>query len=165
MPGTRSFFAVGEFDGRIIVAGGHDENKNALSTAWEYDASLDEWTELSRISQERDECQGMVIGSEFWVVSGYRTDNQGAFEGSAELMDLKTGEWSRVEEAWKASQCPRSSVGIGKEKKLLSWADRDSAIRARWKTYQYRLSIRVFRVRTIWLLGGYLNLKCKLFPF
>ncbi|XP_022743672.1 F-box/kelch-repeat protein At2g44130-like [Durio zibethinus] len=129
MPETRSFFATGALDGRVIVAGGHDENKNALSTAWEYDVRRDEWTELSRMSQERDECQGMVIGSEFWVVSGYKTDNQGGFEGSAELLDLETGEWSRVEEAWRASQCPRSCVGVGKDKKLFCWADRDSAIR------------------------------------
>ncbi|TYG54036.1 hypothetical protein ES288_D09G157100v1 [Gossypium darwinii] len=129
MPETRSFFAPGGFEGRIIVAGGHDENKNALSTAWEYDVDRDEWTELARMSQERDECQGMVIGSEFWVVSGYRTDNQGGFEGSAELMDLRTGEWRRSEEAWKASQCPRSCVGVGKEKKLFYWGDCDSAIR------------------------------------
>ncbi|XVF75992.1 hypothetical protein PTKIN_Ptkin13bG0231800 [Pterospermum kingtungense] len=129
MPETRSFFAAGEFDGRIVVAGGHDENKNALSTAWEYDVNRDEWTELARMSQERDECQGMVIGSEFWVVSGYRTDNQGGFEDSAEFMDLKTGQWSRLEEVWKANQCPRSCVGVGKEKKLFNWADCDSAIR------------------------------------
>ncbi|KAB2066126.1 hypothetical protein ES319_A09G138000v1 [Gossypium barbadense] len=129
MPETRSFFAPGGFEGRIIVAGGHDENKNALSTAWEYDVNRDEWTELARMSQERDECQGMVIGSEFWVVSGYRTDNQGGFEGSAELMDLRTGEWRRIEEAWKESQCPRSCVGVGKEQKLFYWGDCDSAIR------------------------------------
>ncbi|XWS43285.1 hypothetical protein CRYUN_Cryun16bG0089900 [Craigia yunnanensis] len=129
MPETRSFFAAGELDGRVIVAGGHDENKNALSTAWEYDVSNDEWTELTRMSQQRDECQGMVIGSEFWAVSGYRTDNQGGFEGSAELMDLRTGQWRRVDEAWKARQCPRSCVGVGKEKKLFCWADCDSAIR------------------------------------
>ncbi|XVF07438.1 hypothetical protein REPUB_Repub06bG0138800 [Reevesia pubescens] len=129
MPETRSFFAAGELNGRVIVAGGHDENKNALSTAWEYDVSRNEWTELARMSQERDECQGMVIGSKFWAVSGYRTDNQGGFEGSADLMDLETGQWSRVEETWKARQCPRSCVGIGKEKKLFCWADCDSALR------------------------------------
>ncbi|XP_022766862.1 F-box/kelch-repeat protein At2g44130-like [Durio zibethinus] len=129
MPETRSFFATGELDGRIIVAGGHDENKNALSTAWEYDVNRDEWTELTRMSQERDECQGMVIGSEFWAVSGYRTDIQGGFEGSAEFLDLGTGQWSRVEEAWEPSQCPRSCVGVEKEKTLFCWADCDSAIR------------------------------------
>ncbi|TYI87007.1 hypothetical protein E1A91_D04G107100v1 [Gossypium mustelinum] len=128
MPETRSFFAAGELDGRIIVACGHDEHKNALRTAWEYDARMDEWKELKPMSEERDECQGVVIGSEFWMVSGYRTDNQGQFEGSAEVMELETGQWVRVEEAWKASQCPRSCVGVGKEK-LFSWADCDSAIR------------------------------------
>ncbi|KAK8990111.1 hypothetical protein V6N11_008627 [Hibiscus sabdariffa] len=50
MPGTRSFFAAGGFEGRVVVAGGHDENKNTLSTAWEYDISGDEWAELSRMS-------------------------------------------------------------------------------------------------------------------
>ncbi|MBA0838048.1 hypothetical protein Goarm_010145 [Gossypium armourianum] len=90
---------------------------------------MDEWKELKPMSEERDECQGVVIGSEFWVVSGYRTDNQGQFERSAEVMELETGQWVRVEEAWKASQCPRSCVGVGKEKKLFSWADCDSAIR------------------------------------
>ncbi|OMO68741.1 Kelch repeat type 1 [Corchorus olitorius] len=129
MPETRSFFAAGEFDGRVIVAGGHDENKNALRTAWAYDVSKDEWIELTGMSQERDECQGMVIGSEFWVVSGYRTDNQGGFEGSAEVLDLGSGQWRLVEEAWKASQCPRSCVGVGKEKKLFSWAECDAAVR------------------------------------
>ncbi|KAK6244022.1 hypothetical protein QUC31_010431 [Theobroma cacao] len=129
MPETRSFFAAGELNGRVIVAGGHDENKNALSTAWEYDVIRDEWTQLTPLSQERDECQGVMIGSDFWVVSGYRTDNQGRFEGSAELMDLGTGQWRRVEEAWKGSQCPRSCVGVGKEKKFFCWADCDSAIR------------------------------------
>ncbi|TYG73582.1 hypothetical protein ES288_D04G113400v1 [Gossypium darwinii] len=104
MPETRSFFAAGELDGRIIVACGHDEHKNALRTAWEYDARMDEWKD------------------------GYRTDNQGQFEGTAEVMELETVQWVRVEEAWKASQCPRSCVGVGKEK-LFSWADCDSAIR------------------------------------
>ncbi|KAK5835858.1 hypothetical protein PVK06_011571 [Gossypium arboreum] len=130
MSETRSFFAAGELDGRIIVAGGHDEHKNALRTAWEYDARMFEWKELKPMSEERDECQGVGIGSEFWVVSGYCTDNQGQFEGSAEVMELETGQWARVEEAWKASQCPRSCVGVGKEKQLFSWADCDSAIRA-----------------------------------
>ncbi|KAE8700918.1 RNA binding,RNA binding isoform 1 [Hibiscus syriacus] len=129
MPGTRSFFAAGGFEGRVVVAGGHDENKNALNTTWEYDTKRDEWTELTMMSQERDECHGMVIGSEFWVVSGYRTDNQGGFEESAELMDLRTGQWSRVEEVWKASQSPRSCVGVGKDNTLFFWGYRGSRIR------------------------------------
>ncbi|KAK8628817.1 hypothetical protein V6N13_009400 [Hibiscus sabdariffa] len=44
-------------------------------------------------------------------------------------MDLRTGEWSRVEEAWNASQCSRSCVGVGKEKELFYWGDSYSGIR------------------------------------
>ncbi|XP_048321921.2 F-box/kelch-repeat protein At2g44130 [Ziziphus jujuba] len=129
MPETRSFFAVGEMDGRVFVAGGHDESKNALSSAWVYDVRSDEWTELARMDLERDECEGVVIGSEFWVVGGYRTESQGSFEGSAESYDPETGEWRRIEDAWKVSQCPRSCVGVRKDGKLFSWAESDSGVR------------------------------------
>ncbi|XVE75783.1 hypothetical protein DITRI_Ditri12bG0120300 [Diplodiscus trichospermus] len=129
MPETRSFFAAGELGGRVIVAGGHDENKNALSKAWEYNVNRDKWTKLTQMSQKRDECQGIVMGSKFWVVSRYRTENQGGFEKSVEVINVETGKWSRVEAAWKASQSPRSCVGVGKEKKLFSWTNRDPAVR------------------------------------
>ncbi|XP_039003446.1 uncharacterized protein LOC120130237 [Hibiscus syriacus] len=68
----------------------------------------------------------MVIESVFWVVSDYRTENQGGFEESAELTDLRTGQWSQIVEVWKASQCPRSCVEIRKKKTLFSWGNRDS---------------------------------------
>lgn len=129
MPDNRSFFAAGEVDGRVIIAGGHDENKNALSSAWAYDVSNDKWTELTRMSQERDECEGVVIGSEFWVVSGYKTERQGMFEGSAESYEFGSGEWKRAENAWKPNHCPRSCVGVGREGKFFSWADSDPEIR------------------------------------
>ncbi|KAL5545603.1 hypothetical protein UlMin_005290 [Ulmus minor] len=129
MPGPRSFFAAGEIDGRIFVAGGHDESKNALRSAWVYAVSSDEWSELGEMSQERDECEGVVIGSRFWVVSGYRTDGQGNFEGSAEWYDPGSGEWGRVEEAWRTSQCPRSNVGVGKDGGLFCWAESDPDVR------------------------------------
>ena len=129
MPEARSFFAAGEIDGRIFVAGGHDESKNALSSAWVYDVGKDEWTELTQMSQERDECEGLVIGSKFWVVSGYRTETQGSFEASAEWYDPDSGEWRRVENAWGTSRCPRSNIGVGKDGKLICWADSDSAVR------------------------------------
>ncbi|KAJ4705504.1 F-box/kelch-repeat protein [Melia azedarach] len=109
--------------------GGHDENKNALSSAWAYDVSNDKWTELTRMSQERDECEGVVIGSEFWVVSGYKTERQGMFEGSAESYEFGSGEWKRAENAWKPNHCPRSCVGVGREGKFFSWADSDPEIR------------------------------------
>lgn len=130
MPETRSFFAAGELGGRIIIAGGHDGSKNALRSAWVYDVRRDEWAELTPMSQERDECEGVVIGSEFWVVSGYKTESQGGFEGSAESYDLGTGQWRRVEDAWTATQCPKSCVGVGNDGKLFCWAESASEVRA-----------------------------------
>ncbi|KAM5559121.1 F-box/kelch-repeat protein [Rosa sericea] len=130
MPEVRSFFAAGELDGRVYVAGGHDENKNALRSARVYDVRADEWGELGGMSEERDECEGLVDGSEFWVVSGYGTDSQGGFVGSAEVYEIGSGRWRRVEDAWRASECPRSCVGIGKDGKLFSWGERDSAVRS-----------------------------------
>lgn len=128
MPEKRSFFAAGELNGKVIVAGGHDENKNALSTAWAYDVRNDDWTELARMSQERDECEGVVIGSEFWVVSGYGTERQGSFERSAEALDVGTGEWRRVEDTWTTGQTPRSCVGVEERGgKLFCWGESEAA--------------------------------------
>ncbi|XP_022775763.1 F-box/kelch-repeat protein At1g15670-like [Durio zibethinus] len=129
MPSKRSFFAIGAYSGRVYIAGGHDENKNASKTAWVYDMRKDEWTQLGEMSQERDECEGVVIGEdEFWVVSGYRTESQGQFDGSADVYGLKSGQWRRVEGVWEHGRCPRSSVGIGKDGKLFDWAELDAAV-------------------------------------
>lgn len=133
MPSKRSFFAIGAFSGRVYIAGGHDENKNALESAWVYDLRKDEWAELTRMSQERDECEGVVIGNEFWVVSGYGTESQGGFEGSADVYDFGSGNWTRMDLVWEPGRCPRSSVGdvVRKDGKLVSWAESDSAVRVR----------------------------------
>lgn len=128
MPSKRSFFAVGANGSKIYIAGGHDENKNALKSAWAYDVSEDEWVELTQMSQERDECEGVVIGNEFWVVSGYKTETQGAFESSCEFYQLDTGEWNRVEGVWKAGKCPRSCVEVGNDGKLVSWPESNSGV-------------------------------------
>ncbi|KAK4486587.1 hypothetical protein RD792_006838 [Penstemon davidsonii] len=131
MPSTRSFFAVGAVEGKVLVAGGHDESKNALSTTWVFDVKKNEWTELTRMSEERDECEGVVSGSEFWVVSGYETETQGMFKSSAEVYDFGSGEWRWVENAWRVSRCPRSCVGVvgGKnETSVICWADLDPAV-------------------------------------
>lgn len=131
MPTNRSFFAVGAVDGRIFIAGGHDENKNALKTAWVLDTKRNEWTELPKMDEERDECEGIIVNgsSEFWVVSGYDTDAQGRFKSSAECLDLGTHQWKRVEEAWGVTQCPRSCVGVNGNGSLRCWAESDSAVR------------------------------------
>ncbi|KAF6155238.1 hypothetical protein GIB67_019764 [Kingdonia uniflora] len=130
MPSKRSFFATAAaLDGRVYVAGGHDECKNALRTAWAYDVREDEWTELTQMSEERDECEGaLVFGGEFWVVSGYATENQGSFVGSAEVYEIATGRWRRVEGAWGAGKCPRGCVGVGKDGGLICLGELDSAV-------------------------------------
>ncbi len=129
MPSSRSFFAVGSSNGKVYVAGGHDDSKNALKTAWVYDLGMDEWTELAQLSEERDECEGVVIGSEFWVVSGYDTDRQGRFKSSAEVLNMETGEWRRVVDAWKTGECPRGRVAVERNGDLTSWAESEPAVR------------------------------------
>ncbi|KAE8098961.1 hypothetical protein FH972_016980 [Carpinus fangiana] len=61
---TRSFFAVGELGGQIIIAGGHDGSKNVLQSAWVYHVRRDEWAKLAPMRQERDETesQGGIEG-------------------------------------------------------------------------------------------------------
>ncbi|KAK9153350.1 hypothetical protein Sjap_000830 [Stephania japonica] len=130
MPSKRSFFAAGATaDGRVLVAGGHDEGKNALSSCWGYDVERDEWAELARMSEERDECEGIVVGNEFWVVSGYGTERQGRFEASAEVYEAGTGRWRRVEGAWGSSRCPRGCVGVGSDGKLVCLAELGGEVR------------------------------------
>ncbi|KAJ4970943.1 hypothetical protein NE237_004042 [Protea cynaroides] len=130
MPSKRSFFAAGAVEGKVFVAGGHDEGKNALSSAWAYDVRTDEWEELSHLTEERDECEGVVVGNEFWVVSGYGTENQGRFKRSAEVYQLGLNRWRRVEEVWVGDRCPRGCVDVGKDGKLICWADADAAVEA-----------------------------------
>ncbi|KAK4266666.1 hypothetical protein QN277_027552 [Acacia crassicarpa] len=129
MPSKRSFFAMGSCGDRVYVAGGHDEGKNALKTASVYNVGEDEWWELPPMSQERDECEGRMVGEEFWVVSGYRTEQQGMFEGWAEAYGLRSGQWRGVEGVWERGRCPRWCVGVGKDGRLVSWGELDSEVR------------------------------------
>ncbi|KAK4783826.1 hypothetical protein SAY86_018194 [Trapa natans] len=131
MPSKRSFFAAAGVGGLVYVAGGHDENKNALSSAWAYDPRRDEWAGLPPLSQARDECGGLAAADsgEFWVVSGYTTERQGAFEGSAEIYNPASGEWRMVDGAWETGRCPRPSTGVARDGQLVSWAESNSEIR------------------------------------
>lgn len=100
---ARSFFACGVVgQSTVYVAGGHDNQKNALRSAEVYDANADEWRMLPAMAEERDECQGLSWegDSRFWVVSGYSTENQGQFRSDAECFDPITGTWSRIEGVW-----------------------------------------------------------------
>ncbi|KAK1259040.1 F-box/kelch-repeat protein [Acorus gramineus] len=133
MPCARSFFAAGAVDGVVYVSGGHDASKNALRTASAYDVGKDVWVGLAEMGEGRDECEGVVVGKEFWVVGGYGTDAQGRFVGSAEVLGLGGGDggWRRVEGVWAEGRCPRGCVGVGGdgERGVVSWADADAAVR------------------------------------
>jgi hypothetical protein len=99
MPGPRrSFFACAAVGGTVYVAGGHDEEKNALRSALAYDPEADAWTEVPEMAAGRDEPRGLCAGGRFLVVGGYPTEAQGRFVGSAEAFDPATSAWAAVRE-------------------------------------------------------------------
>ncbi|CAA7387990.1 unnamed protein product [Spirodela intermedia] len=138
MPAALSFFAcAGTSRGLVFIAGGHDGNKNAQRSAWAYRAREDAWEELPPMADERDECEGLAVAAagdrggaegeekeeDFWVVSGYATDGQGRFSGSAEAYCARTRRWRRVEGAWPEGRCPRGCAAG-----LVCWAE-DATVR------------------------------------
>ncbi|KAI5392591.1 F-box/kelch-repeat protein At1g80440 [Lathyrus oleraceus] len=116
MPGgARTFFGCSS-DGcrNVFVAGGHDDEKNALRSALVYDVVADEWVELPEMSSERDECKAVFLRGRFAVVGGYKTENQGRFERSAEAFDFMTWKWGQVEEEFlDCATCPMTLVDGG----------------------------------------------------
>nr|DAD43315.1 TPA_asm: hypothetical protein HUJ06_001545 [Nelumbo nucifera] len=99
----RSFFACAAVGpSTVYVAGGHDNQKNALRSAEMYDADAAEWQALPPMAEERDECKGFSCDDDgrFWAVSGYGTESQGRFKSDAECYDPALGSWSKVEEVW-----------------------------------------------------------------
>ena len=114
MPGvSRSFFgcAVSDSDRMVFVAGGHDDQKNALRSAMAYDVAKDEWLSLPDMARERDECKAVFHLGKFHVIGGYHTEMQGQFESSAEAFDVSTWQWDPVHEDFlEASSCPRTCV-------------------------------------------------------
>lgn len=127
MPGPRrSFFACAASpDGRTVyVAGGHDEEKNALRSALAYDVATDEWVRLPDMSMERDECGGVFRRGAFHVIGGYPTAVQGRFVKSSEAFDPATGRWAPVEEHTLGTTdvCPRG-VAAGDDGRLFRCAE------------------------------------------
>ncbi|KAK9141861.1 hypothetical protein Syun_011261 [Stephania yunnanensis] len=116
MPGpARSFFACAAAgDGRtVVVAGGHDEEKNALRSALSYDVESGEWTQLADMAVPRDECKGVFRDGAFCVIGGYRTESQGRFERSAEAYDVATATWRLEEEVLEEEgACPRTCAAV-----------------------------------------------------
>ncbi|XP_010254205.1 PREDICTED: F-box/kelch-repeat protein At1g80440-like [Nelumbo nucifera] len=120
MPGaSRSFFAcASDSDRMVFVAGGHDEEKNALKSAMLYDVAKDEWTPLPDMDRQRDECKGIFHAGRFLVIGGYSTEMQGRFERSAEAFDVATWQWGQVEgDVLDIGSCPGTCV-VGGEGKL-----------------------------------------------
>ncbi|CAN4098364.1 unnamed protein product [Withania somnifera] len=95
MPGhQRLFFGCASDSNRmIIVAGGHDDEKNALKSVLSYDVVKDEWGTLPDMFMERDECKVVFHKGKFHVIGGYPTWEQGHFGKSAEVFDLATWQW------------------------------------------------------------------------
>ncbi|CAI8611872.1 unnamed protein product [Vicia faba] len=115
--GPRTFFSCASDQDRMIyVAGGHDEEKNALKSAFAYDVANDTWIMLPDMARERDECKvvfclGVSGSGRVRVVGGYSTEMQGRFERSAEEFDVATWKWgSVVEEFLDDATCPRTCV-------------------------------------------------------
>ncbi|KAF0932130.1 hypothetical protein E2562_008664 [Oryza meyeriana var. granulata] len=84
MPDSRGFFGCAGSDGVVYAAGGHDESKNALRSAYAYDVASDAWRALPDMSEERDEPQLVATPGRVLAASGYPTDAQGAFKKTAE---------------------------------------------------------------------------------
>ncbi|XP_068666843.1 F-box/kelch-repeat protein SKIP20-like [Aristolochia californica] len=113
MSTARSFFACAAVGPFVYVAGGHDNQKNALRSAELYDPETNTWRPLPDMADERDECQGFSTGDGrfFWVLSGYGTESQGQFDSSAELYDTVRCFWTRVDGVWAyPNASPRAST-------------------------------------------------------
>ncbi|ESQ44091.1 hypothetical protein EUTSA_v10006395mg [Eutrema salsugineum] len=103
MSAARSFFACASVGStKVYVAGGHDDQKNALRSAEVYDVEKDEWSTITPMAEGRDECHGFSMASElgFCVLSGYGTETQGQFRSDAEIYDPIADSWTTIENVW-----------------------------------------------------------------
>ncbi|KAG2332149.1 hypothetical protein Bca52824_003329 [Brassica carinata] len=117
MKESRSFFACTSVGStKVYVAGGHDDQKNALRSAEVYDVEKDEWSTIPSMAEGRDECQGFSMGTGlggFCVLSGYATESQGRFKQDGEVYDPTTKSWSRIENVWPfADTSPRGRTVV-----------------------------------------------------
>lgn len=115
IPGcTRSFFGCASDNvGKVFVAGGHDNEKNALRSGWVYDVAGDVWAPLPDMAEERDECKGVFHRGRFYVIGGYNTLMQGQFGKSVESFDLSTWRWETKDGLLGDDACPRTCVAGG----------------------------------------------------
>lgn len=106
MPGEQRLFfgcAASEEDGTVVVAGGHDGDKNSLRSTLAYEVARDRWTPLPDMSSGRDECTCVFHGGKFHVVGGYDVEAQGQFKQTAETLDLVARQWRLTDKITDAS--------------------------------------------------------------
>lgn len=135
MPSTRSFFSCGVLNGGVLVAGGHDRNKDALCTAARYNLRDDQWEPLPDMHTERDECTSAVLDGKFYVISGYITSCPGDFRRDAEVYDPKRNTWTQADDTWSLNSkavSPSSVFATARElfafhhSQLLCYSTRDN---------------------------------------
>lgn len=129
MPGVRrSFFGcASDHDRTVLIAGGHDEDKNALRSVFLYDVAEDKWVPLPDMERERDECKVIFHRGRFHVISGYPTDTQGSFTRTAEALDPTTWQWGPVIEEFLEENASSSSCVVGPDGNVYSCTGLQSA--------------------------------------
>ncbi|CAD5321318.1 unnamed protein product [Arabidopsis thaliana] len=140
MKESRSFFACASVSPtKVYVAGGHDDQKNALRSAEVYDVEKDEWSSVTPMTEGRDECQGFAVGTglRFCVLSGYGTESQGRFRSDGEIYDPATNSWSRIDNVWRfpdTSPRGRTAGDFRSSSTLWCFTDTDLQSERRWET-------------------------------
>ncbi|CAJ1951197.1 unnamed protein product [Sphenostylis stenocarpa] len=162
MPGgPRTFFAcASDSEGTVFVAGGHDNEKNALRSALAYDVNSDRWVSLPDMAAERDECKGVFRRGRFIAVGGYPTETQGRFGTSAEAFDPATWRWVEVKEDFlDCATCPRTFVNGGDDEAVFLCSGGD-LISLRGDTWQKMATVprEIRNVAYVGALGGTLVL-------
>ncbi|XP_010518004.1 PREDICTED: F-box/kelch-repeat protein At2g44130-like [Camelina sativa] len=135
MKESRSFFACASVGStKVYVAGGHDDQKNALRSAEVYDVEKDEWSTIPPMTEGRDECQGFAIGTDqrFCVLSGYGTESQGRFRSDGEIYDPATNSWSKIENIWRFPDTSPRGRTAGDFRRL--WCFTDDTALLQWET-------------------------------
>ncbi|KAK4349953.1 hypothetical protein RND71_029266 [Anisodus tanguticus] len=154
MPGEqRLFFGCASDSERfVVVAGGHNDEKNALRSVLLYDVAKDDWVTLPEMAMERDECKYAFHRGKFHVIGGYPTHAQGQFQRSAEVYDSATRQWRLEEDFLSDDTCPQTCVE-GDDGRLYMWRDGDVVVKcdAMWKQVA-RLPAEVSNVAylTVW---------------
>ncbi|MCE3215385.1 hypothetical protein HAX54_002176 [Datura stramonium] len=161
MPGQpRLFFGcASDSDRTILVAGGHDDEKNALKSVLSYDVVKDEWFTLPDMVMERDECKVVFHKGKFHVIGGYPTCAQGHFEKDAEVFDFPTWQWSLEDDFLGAVNTSPHTCTEGDDGRVYMCRDGDVAVKehATWQKLA-RLPAGITRVAYLTACQGKLIL-------